>query len=125
MEQKKRAWLYCRIDAPEDSHGSLKGQQERLDNYAQQMGFEVVGSSRDMGKASNFDCPGISEMMSAAQGKQMDVLLLESSSRLGRDLYQTAELIGQLQKRGITIFSPLEGEITTAPHDCVRSLLFD
>lgn len=125
MEQKKRAWLYCCIDAPEDSHGSLKGQQEKLDNYAQQMGFEVVGSSRDMGKASNSDCSGISEMMSAAQKKQMDVLLLECSLRLGRDLYQTTELIGQLQKYGIAIFSPLEGEITTAQHDRLKSSLFE
>jgi hypothetical protein len=28
MEQKKRAWLYCRIDAPEDAHGMLKGSAE-------------------------------------------------------------------------------------------------
>jgi hypothetical protein len=28
MEQKKRAWLYCRIDAPEDAHGMLKGQKK-------------------------------------------------------------------------------------------------
>jgi len=25
MCRKKRAWLYCRIDAPEDEHGRLKG----------------------------------------------------------------------------------------------------
>jgi len=125
MEQKKRAWLYCRIDAPEDTHGSLKGQKEKLGNYAQQMGFEVVGSSQDVGKASNSDCLGISEMMSTAQEKQMDVLLIECSLRLGRDLYQTAELIGQLQKYGIAIFSPLEGEITTAQHDRLKFSLFD
>lgn len=125
MEQKKRAWLYCRIDSPEDSHGSLKRQQEKLDNYAQQMGFEVVGSSQDMGKTSNFDFSGISEMMSAAQEKKMDVMLLECSLRLGRDLYHTTELIGQLQKCGITIFSPLEGEITTAQHDNFKPSLFD
>jgi len=125
MDKVERAWLYCHIDAPEDTHGSLKGQKEKLDNYAQQMGFEVVCSSHDIGKASNSDCPGISEMMSAAQKKQMDVLLIECSSRLGRDLYQTAELIGQLQKCGIALFSPLEGKITTEQHDRLKSSLFD
>lgn len=44
---KKSAWNYCRIDAPEDIHGALKGQYERLETYAEQMGFTVVGSSQD------------------------------------------------------------------------------
>ena len=33
MDQKS-AWIYCRIDAPEDTHGALKGQYERLETYA-------------------------------------------------------------------------------------------
>ena len=48
MDQKS-AWIYCRIDAPEDTHGALKGQYERLETYAAQMGFTVVGSSQDLG----------------------------------------------------------------------------
>jgi hypothetical protein len=28
MEQKKRAWLYCRVDAPEDTHEMLKNQKK-------------------------------------------------------------------------------------------------
>lgn len=31
MERAKRAWIYCYIDAPEDTHGVLKGQHEKLD----------------------------------------------------------------------------------------------
>ena len=34
---KKSAWNYCRIDAPEDIHGALKGQYERLETYAVQI----------------------------------------------------------------------------------------
>ena len=39
---KKSAWNYCRIDAPEDIHGALKGQYERLETYAEQMGFMAL-----------------------------------------------------------------------------------
>ena len=46
---KKKAWLYYHIDAPEDSHGTLKGQRQQLMDYAEQMGFEVAGSSCDIG----------------------------------------------------------------------------
>ena len=45
MEKEKRVWIYCYIDAPEDTHGVLKGQHEKLDSYANQMCFTVVGSS--------------------------------------------------------------------------------
>ena len=47
MGQAKRAWIYCRIDAPEDLHGALKRQRQQLMDYAEQMGCEVVGSSQD------------------------------------------------------------------------------
>ena len=49
MGQAKRAWIYCRIDAPEDLHGALKRQRQQLMDYAEQMGCEVVGSSQDTG----------------------------------------------------------------------------
>lgn len=49
MEDRKRAWAYCSIDAPEDTHGALKGQYRQLVEYAEQMGFEVADSSSDIG----------------------------------------------------------------------------
>ena len=62
---KKSAWNYCRIDAPEDIHGALKGQYERLETYAEQMGFTVVGSSQDLGSGLNFDRPGLQAVLEA------------------------------------------------------------
>lgn len=53
----KSAWTYCRIDAPEDTHGALKGQYERLETYAAQMGFTIFGSSQDLGSDLNPDRP--------------------------------------------------------------------
>lgn len=49
----KSAWIYCRIDAPEDTHGALKGQYEKLETYAAQMSFDIVGSSQDLGSGLN------------------------------------------------------------------------
>ena len=45
MHQEPKAWIYCRIDAPEDVHGMLKVQRKQLMDYAEQMGFQVKGSS--------------------------------------------------------------------------------
>ena len=46
MHQEPKAWIYCRIDAPEDVHGMLKVQRKQLMDYAEQMGFQVKGSPR-------------------------------------------------------------------------------
>ena len=46
MNEKKKAWVYTRIDAPEDWYGSLKQLDEKLTEYASRMGWVVVGHSR-------------------------------------------------------------------------------
>lgn len=111
MDEKKRAWLYCRIDAPEDEHGRLKGQQKELEDYAEQMGFEVVGVSQDTGSGLNFARNGLAEVIEAAAEGKMDVLLIVNLSRLGRDTVKTMDFIRGLGRLGIGLYSPLEGEI--------------
>jgi DNA invertase Pin-like site-specific DNA recombinase len=111
MAEKKRAWLYCHIDAPKDEHGCIKGQRKELMNYAGQIGFEIVGSSEDIGSSLNFDHSGLTEVMKAAEAGKMDVLLVKEISRFGRDTSKTMACVRKLNKLGIRIYSPLEGEI--------------
>ena len=108
---KKSAWIYCRIDAPEDVHGALKGQYERLETYAAQMGFTVVGSSQDLGSGLNFDRPGLQTVLEAAKAGSFQILLVDSVSRIGRDMTKTVNFIQTISDCGISIYSPMEGEI--------------
>ncbi|WP_312279494.1 recombinase family protein [Oscillibacter sp.] len=108
---KKSAWIYCRIDAPEDAHGALKVQYERLETYAAQMGFAVVGSSQDLGSGVNFDRPGLQAVLEAAKSGSFQVLLVDSVSRIGRDMAKTVNFIQTISDCGISIYSPMEGEI--------------
>ena len=108
---KKSAWIYCRIDAPEDTHGALKGQYERLEIYAAQIGFTVVGSSQDLGSGLNFDRPGLQTVLEAAKAGSFQVLLVDSVSRIGRDTAKTINFIQAISDFGISIYSPMEGEI--------------
>lgn len=110
MDQKS-AWIYCRIDAPEDTHGALKGQYERLETYAAQMGFAVIGSSQDLGSGLYFDRPGLQAVLKAAKAGSFQVLLVDSVSRIGRDTTKTTEFIQIISDCGIRIYSPMEGEI--------------
>ena len=111
MGEMKRAWIYCRIDAPEDTHGSLKGQKKELFDYAEQLGIAVVGSSEDIGSGLNFDRSGLTEVLEATDADKMDVLIVKDLARLGRDTMKTIELIKTLAEKSIHICSPLEGEI--------------
>ncbi|MBR0600075.1 recombinase family protein [Sinanaerobacter chloroacetimidivorans] len=111
MKEQLRAWLYCRIDAPEDTHGTLKSQKEELYDYAEQMGFIVAGDAEDLGNGLNLDRPGLLEIEKAASENQMDVLIVKRLDRIGRDTTQVLEFLRGLDQLGIAIYSPLEGEI--------------
>lgn len=108
---QKRAWIYCRIDAPEDSHGALKGQKRELMDYAEQMGFIVVGESEDIGNGLDSDRHGFAEIMKAAGDGRMDVLLVKKVDRLGRDTAKLLEFLRGLDQLGVELYSPLEGQI--------------
>ncbi|WP_298196935.1 recombinase family protein [Desulfosporosinus sp.] len=108
---QKRAWIYCRIDAPEDTHGVLKGQKRELTDYAEQMGFIVVGESEDIGSGLDSDRPGLAEVMKAAGDGRMDVLLVKKVDRLGRDTAKLLEFLRGLDQLGVELYSPLEGQI--------------
>ena len=110
MDQKS-AWIYCRIDAPEDTHGALKGQYERLETYATQMGFIVVGSSQDLDSGLNFERPGLQVALEAAKAGSFQVLLVDSVSRIGRDMVKAVKFIQTISDCNISIYSPMEGEI--------------
>lgn len=111
QETRLRAWIYCRIDAPEDTHGALKGQKKELMDYAGQMGFVVAGESADIGSSQDSGGTGLAEVIKAAGDGRMDVLLVMRVDRLGRDITKLLELLRNLEQLGIELFSPLEGQI--------------
>lgn len=113
--KQKNAWIYCRIDAPEDTHGVLKGQYEQLERYAEQMGFAVIGSSQDLGSGLSMERPGLMAVREAVKAGNTQVLLVVSVSRIGRDTDSTIEFISTMNGSGVCVYSPMEGEITPLP----------
>lgn len=108
---QRNAWIYCRIDAPEDSHGALKSQYEQLERYAEQMGFTVVGSSQDMGTELHMKSTGITALMEAASIGAFSVLLITSLAALGRESGERQVILYALAWYGIALYSPLEGRV--------------
>ena len=71
MHQEPKAWIYCRIDAPEDVQGMLKVQRKQLMDYAEQMGFQVKGSSTDRAAGNRYFLPGFEDVLKTAPLQQV------------------------------------------------------
>lgn len=111
MAKKKQAWIYCSVDAPEDSHGVLKEQFRQLCDYAEQMSFETVGSSSDCGGGPLCYRFGFRDFMETVRKGEANVLLGISRKALSHSTIQLAWLQAEGEKRKLEIWSPQEGRI--------------
>ena len=111
MEQKK-AWIYCRVAHNEpDSAEVLEMQRHSLESYAKEHGFEIVGSSSDIGSGLTMDRPGLLDFHVAAEDGTANVLLVLKLSRLGRDVDKVTKYWHLLRDLGVSIYTVDCGEI--------------
>lgn len=109
MIKKQLAWIYCRIDSPEDFRGTLKFQRQQLIDYADQMNLEVAGCSEDIGIMTDSNCPGFKRAVQNIRDQQAQVLLVYQLSGLAANVMKPT--LRSLAADGIGIYSPMEGEI--------------
>jgi len=103
----KRAWLYCRVDAPEDRSGVLKKQEKQLYDFAEQLGNQIAGASDDLDGNAELE-----KLKQDAAVKRFDVLLVPSLFHIHHDRRQALACVREFQSLGIEVFSPLEGRIS-------------
>ena len=104
-----RAWIYCRTARP-DAY-ALKIQQKALSDFAEKNRYEVVGCTARHESGVEMARPGLAEITNAVLRGEVDILLIHSASRLGRDPYATLEFIGWLAEHGVEIVC-MNGEIS-------------
>jgi len=103
----KRAWLYCRVDAPEDRSCALKKQEKQLYDFAEQLGYQIAGASADLD--GNVE---LEKLKQAVSVRHFDALLVTSLFHIHHDHRQALACVREFQSIGIEIFSPLEGHIS-------------
>lgn len=119
--RKKKAWIYTRIDAPEDSHGTLKKQYEQLNTYGEQLQMEIAGSSSDMGETIGLERPGLNLFLEEKNSRGIEALLILDSSRISRDKNLCREFLLRMTKSRIEVCSPLEGILSASPQQAIDS----
>jgi len=101
LPRKERAWIYCRVAAPEAS--MLKLQQEELKTYAENQMFEVVGATAEHGTGLSLMRDSLAEISQAAEQGLMDVLLVTNISMLGRNAQEVWKYVRQLKNNGVRV----------------------
>ena len=123
MEQKK-VWIYCRVahDGP-DSAAVLAAQKNTLEAYAKEHDFEIVGASSDMGSGLTMDRPGLLDFHAAAENRKVDVLLIHSLTRLGRDTDKVTKYWHLLRDLGVSVHTADCGEVDLSLDTMLRRMI--
>lgn len=111
MSEKKKVWVYSRIDAPEDQYGSLKRQDQKLTEYASRMGWEVVGHSQDTGSYRDMNRPGLQALTDAVSQGCVNILVMSGPDRVSRNAKDIIAYAQFLQSFGVEVYSPEQGRI--------------
>lgn len=111
---KKLAVFYARYSTDRQNDRSIEDQFAVLEDYAAKEGFTVVArfEDRSLSGASMHARHGIRSLLRAARGGGFNVVLVETTSRLGRDREDRAHIYKRLTFAGIKIMTPAEGVVT-------------
>ena len=123
MEQKK-AWIYCRVahNGP-DSAEVLAAQRNRLETYAKEHDFEIVGISSDIGSGLTMDRPGLLDFHAAAEDGDTDILLIHSLTRLGCDADKVTKYRNLLRDLGVSVHTADCGEVDLSLDTMLRRMI--
>lgn len=96
-----RAFLYCRV-AHDDSF-SLEAQAAQLRRYAEQAGYTIIGATAEQGNGLTFDRPGVEKVTQAVLAGKVDVVLVHSLTRIGREWGMTQSYIDQFTRHKVKL----------------------
>ena len=82
---------------------SLERQAEELRRYAEQAGYTIVGVAAEHGSGMTLDRPALQEVMEAVLAGKVDVVLISSLDRIGRDWGMTKQYIALLTEHKVKL----------------------
>ncbi len=100
-----RAVIYCRVSTDKaEQETSLARQRDELERLAAECGFEVVKVIAEQASGYEADRDGVLKLLSLCEEGEVDVLLIQDETRLGRGHARMA-VLHCLKKQGVKIYS--------------------
>ena len=76
---------------------------EELRRYAEQAGYTIVGAAAEHGSGMTLDRPALQEVMEAVLAGKVDMVLINSLDRIGRDWGMTKQYIDLLTEHKVKL----------------------
>ena len=116
--QQLRVAAYCRVSTGHEEQNSLKNQIEFYSDYIWRnpcWQFVAVYYDTASGLRKNYR-PGYQQMMRVCRKKKIDLILVKSLSRFGRDTLETIKQIRRLKRMNIGVYIETGGINTLTAH---------
>ena len=78
-----RVFIYCRV--ARDDTFALEHQRFLLQLYAKRAGYTIIGAADEYGSGLTLDRPGMGKVTQAVLAGEVDVVLVHSLTRIGRE----------------------------------------
>ena len=86
-----RVFIYCRV--ARDDTFALEHQRFLLQLYAKRAGYTIIGAADEYGSGLTLDRPGMGKVTQAVLAGEVDVVLVHSLTRIGREWGMTQSYI--------------------------------
>ena len=93
-----RVFIYCRV--ARDDTFALEHQRFLLQLYAKRAGYTIIGAADEYGSGLTLDRPGMGKV---TQAGEVDVVLVHSLTRIGREWGMTQSYIDQLTRHKVKL----------------------
>jgi site-specific DNA recombinase len=110
----KRAALYARFSTDRQNERSIDDQFAVCRAYAERQGLTIVATFQDRALSgdSMHKRDGIQNLLRDARSRSFEVVVAETTSRLGRDVEDRAHVRKRLTFAGIEIHTPVDGRVS-------------
>lgn len=99
------AIIYCRVSTTKETQEtSLRRQEEELTKLAEQYKFDVISIIKEQASGYDLERDGILQLLEMLKGGQVQAVLIQDETRLGRGNAKIA-LLHCILKEGVKLFS--------------------